>query len=201
MMAAITWRHTHWTIRRKMTFCGYFSSAPLDPLSEIVVPDSDGTTTGWSATGGGSLYQDLDDRNNSFWAQSSPSTATCPARDTKIFDVGLANPSSVPGDASVQGMRMLFQISHDDALTASTGDSADWTIRLFEGVTEIAFFAGYASTKAVWSAELVAILSPAEVSSITDHNNLSIQVEVGMCTATGDIEAYISYAQLEYYAL
>ena len=184
-----------------MTFCGYFGSAPLSPLSEIVVPDSDGTTTGWSATGGGSLYQDLDDRNNTFFAQSSPSTATCPARDTKVFDVGLANPSSTPGDASVQGMRILFQINHDDALTASTGDSADWTIRLFEGVTEIASFAGYASTKATWSPELIATLSPSEVSSVVDHDNLSIQVEVGMCTTSADIEAYISYAQLEYYAL
>jgi hypothetical protein len=64
-------------------------------------------------------------------------------------------------------------------------------------------FSGYNSpaTLLQWSSEFSEDMPPASVAAITDHNDLSFDVEVGMCADVGNIEAHMAYVQLQYYAL
>lgn len=164
-----------------------------ESIAETVRPDSDVDTSNWFST---PLWQKLDDNSDADSVFSSTFPTTCPTRTNYDFEVGLANPSGTPGAGSCQGMRVRVRIRRGEDFGPG---QCDFAMRLLQGTRHIAT---NVHTPGTTFTTYTTTLSISQVDSITNHNDLRIEIQAIGCENSGGNGVFgeCAWVELEYYA-
>lgn len=130
---------------------------------DTAVPNADGTVTGWIPSTGTDIYPLLADNNDATYATSPDTPTAHPLR----HPLSLINPSG-PGD----GLAFSCRVSRVNASSASV------VVKLIEGASTIIATSAPVSIAAGSVQQVNLVLTPAEIASITDEDDLDGYAEV-----------------------
>jgi len=157
-------------------FGGQFFVGPqCAATTEDLYPSSDVNTSGWSST---PLWSKLDDQSDADFISSSSVSTVCASTTTHDFDVNFTNPSTTPGDSECQSMRVNIRLRK---VQSNTGADCDVVVLLKQSTTTKAT-GTFNNIGTSWTTKVLT-LSAAELDSITDFNNLRVEVDATMCVA------------------
>ncbi len=156
-------------------------------------PDSDIDTSGWTAT---PLFEKLDEvtpDDASTEITSDTVTSVCPSHTVYDFEVGLSNPTLTPTGGEVVTLKIRAWLDEVSGVALTKG----LRVQLKEGASVRATLnTGLSSSYTTESL----VLSQAEKDSITDWDNLSVNVRTNFCMQNiGDnVHSHVTWIELDF---
>jgi hypothetical protein len=168
-------------------------------ITETLYPDSDEESGNWIPSAGGTLASNLDEDDSDYILLNAAllSSTECPDQDEDLCELGVTNPTGTPGTNACQRLIVRYR----SRFSGSDSGCVDIQVKLLDGVTVIASNS-YEPTASFVTRSFT--LSAAQYNSITDHNDLRIEITgfIGVDSVVSpDVQLDVAFARLEYLAI